>query len=189
MVSFVSPGAGWSEQDLDVQVLDGPPPSGFDCGRQEQNQFLYERAWRDQQLMASVTRLFFVKGILAAYVTTLADSIELGTRENDRELRYPSIAALKIAQLAVDRSFAGSGLGRLLVSYVIQYARRVGPDVGFRYVTLDARPELEGWYAAQGFVRNKLVQKRRLEHARAKGHDEDEVAISMRFDLLEARRT
>lgn len=189
MDSFVSPGAGWNEQDLDVRVLDGPPPNGFDCGRQEQNEFLYERAWRDQRLMASVTRLFFVKGILAAYVTTLADSIELGTREKDKELRYRSIAALKIAQLAVDTSFGGSGLGRLLVSYVIQYARRVGPDMGFRYVTLDARPELEGWYATQGFVRNELVQKRKLEHARATGRDEEEVTISMRFDLLETSRT
>jgi GNAT superfamily N-acetyltransferase len=180
------PAAGWDEDDLDVHLLDGPPPQGFDCGRDEQNQFLYARAWPDQHRRLSVTRLFFVKGIFAAFVTTLADAIELGTREKDEGVRYPTLAAIKIAQLAVDRRFAGGGLGRALVAYVIEYVRQASAGIGCRYVTVDARPELEAWYAAQGFVRNKLVTRRKLEHARAIGRDETDVPISMRYDLLES---
>jgi GNAT superfamily N-acetyltransferase len=180
------PAAGWDEHDLDVHLLDGPPPHGFDCGRDEQNEFLYARAWSDQQRRLSVTRLFLVKGIVAAYVTTLADAIELGTREKDEGVRYPTLAAIKIAQLAVDRRFAGVGLGRLLVAYVIEYVRQASLGIGCRYVTVDARPELEAWYAAQGFVRNKVVNKRKLEHALAAGRDERGIPISMRYDLLEA---
>ena len=184
MRSFVRPEAGWSEEDLDVELLDGPPPLGFDCGRAEQNEFLYDRAWRDSAGAFSATRLFFVKGILAAYVTTGADAIDLGSREKDPGVRYSTISALKIFQLAVDRRFAGCGLGRFLVGYVIAYAQEMRRQVAWRYVTLDAQPELEYWYTAQGFVRNKLLQKRRVEHAVASGRNPGELTVSMRYDLL-----
>lgn len=102
MRSEIHPDAGWNEEDLAIIVLDGDPPRGFDCGRIEQNRYLYERAWPDQQLSIALTRLVFVKGILAAFVTTLADGIELGTREKDAGVRYRSLPAVKIAQIAVD---------------------------------------------------------------------------------------
>ncbi|HEX6748112.1 MAG TPA: GNAT family N-acetyltransferase [Longimicrobium sp.] len=181
MHSFYDPAAGWSEGDIDVVPLDGEPPGGFDCGRAEQNEYLYERAWRDHCRRLSATRLFFVKGILAGYLTTTADLVELGTREKDPGIRYRSLPAIKIAQLGVDRRFAGCGLGQSLVAYALTFARRECARIGARYVTVDAKPDLEGWYARQGFVRNRVVQKRREEaHPDASG-----VPISMRFDLLQ----
>ena len=186
METFIKPEAGWDERDIDIRLLDGEPPAGFDCGRDEQNEFLYERAYQDHERLISVTRLFFVKGILAAYVTTMTASVELGTREKDRGVRYPSLAALKIAQLAVDKRFSGCGLGTFLLGFVIAYARRrVSWTVGCRYVTLDAQPDLEGWYASHGFVRNRVMQKRKIEHARATGRDESTLTVSMRFDLIQ----
>lgn len=184
MESSINRGVGWDGDDIRVRLLDGPPPLVFDCGRAEQNDFLLERAWFDQQRWLSVTRLFFVKGIVAAYLTTTADAIELGTREKDPGVRYPSLGAIKLAQLGVDRRFSGSGLGRFLVGYVIEYARLIGGLIGCRYVTLDAQPDLVGWYTSQGFVRNHLVQNRKVERARAAGRDEALVPVSMRFDLL-----
>lgn len=61
--------------ELAVRILDGPPDGGFDCGRAEQTDFLYERAWDDQQAWLSVTYLFYFRGILAAYSTVCTDSI------------------------------------------------------------------------------------------------------------------
>ena len=185
MGRFVDPFAGWDREDLEVLLLDGEPPVGFDCGREEQNVFLYERAWKDQRRRLSATRLFFIKGMFAAYATTLADAVDLGTREKDSDVPFTAVPALKIAQLAVEKRFAGCGLGRLLVGYVFDYAGRIGREVGCRYVTVDARPELESWYASLGFVRNKLMQKRKLERAKEAGRDASAVTVSMRFDLLE----
>lgn len=182
MRSTIHPDAGWDEHDLSIVALDGDPPRGFDCGRAEQNQYLYERAWVDQQLSISLTRMFFVKGILAAFVTTLADAVELGTREKDSGIPYRYLPAIKIAQLGVDQRFAGCGLGGLLVDYVISHARRTRSELGVRYVTLDSKPDLEAWYATRGFVRNLVVQKRRSE---ARPNDE-RLPVSMRFDLLRA---
>jgi ribosomal protein S18 acetylase RimI-like enzyme len=181
MPSHISPDAGWTERDIEVYPLDSQPPPGFDCGRAEQNDFLYARAWRDHSLRLSVTRLFFVKGILAGFLTTTADLVELGTREKDPGVRYKALPAIKIAQLGVDRYFAGQGLGRAMVRFALEHAQVAGEEFGVRYVTVDAKPDVEAWYARQGFVRNRTVQKRR-EEARP---GDDSLPVSMRFDLLE----
>ena len=73
--------AAWSDVDLSVHALEGQPPLGFDCGRESQNRFLYQRAWRDSKAGVSATHLLFVKGIFAVYVTLLMDKIGLGPEE------------------------------------------------------------------------------------------------------------
>ena len=162
--------------DLVIRKLDGSPPSGFDCGREMQNSFLYERAWEDQRESLSVTYLYFVKGMFAAYATVCMDSLELGTREKIFKVRYKYVSALKIAQLGVHRSFQGQGLGKLVVADMIAFAQEQAGKVGCRYVSLDAQPDIEGWYKAQGFKRNKLMQ--RSPHS-----------VSMRYDIGEATST
>lgn len=63
---------------------------------------------------------------------------------------------------------------------MISYARQAQAQLGIRYVTLDAKRDLESWYAARGFVRNKVVQKRREEDR----PNDPRLPVSMRFDLL-----
>jgi ribosomal protein S18 acetylase RimI-like enzyme len=162
-----------SLDDLVIRKLDGPPPLGFDCGRDMQNQFLYERAWEDQRERLSVTYLYFVKGMFAAYATICMDSLELGTREKVFKIRYKYVSALKVAQLGVHRAFQGMGLGRLVVADMIAFAQEQAENVGCRYLSLDAQPDLVGWYEAQGFKRNKLME--RASHS-----------VSMRFDIGDA---
>src|SRR3982751_5853020 len=101
--------------ELAVRILDGPPDGGFDCGRAEQTDFLYERAWDDQQAWLSVTYLFYFRGILAAYSTVCTDSIPLARSERDPSIRYREVGAIKLAQLGVHRAFQGTGLGREVV--------------------------------------------------------------------------
>ena len=161
---------GVNTDDIVVRKLDGPPPPGFDCGREMQNAFLYERAWSDQDERLSVTYAYFVAGIFAAYATVCMDSLELGTREKRFKVRYRFVGAVKIAQLGVDRRFQGMGLGKLVVADMIAFAQDQAARIGCRYVSLDAQVDLAMWYEAQGFKRNKLMQ--RSPHS-----------VSMRFDL------
>lgn len=181
------PDVGWDDEDLNIILLDGEPPAGFDCGREAQNAYLYECAWRDFQQDLSKTHLFFIKGIFAGYVTLTMDALPLSSSEKDKGVRYPKLGALKLAQMGVDRRFQGQGFGRFLVGYAIQYARDAGIGVGCRYVTLDAQPDLVEWYQRQGFVRNKLDQKERIARAIQGGRDPAALTISMRYDLRERR--
>lgn len=186
MDPIFSPGAPWAAGDLDARTLDAPPPADFDCGAEEQNRFLHEWAWRDQRKGISVTHLIFVKGIAGAYVTLMADRIRLGPRERPKGVGYQLVPALKIAQLAVARRFAGYGLGRFAVGYAVECARVFCQEVGCRYVTLDAQPHLIAWYEAQGFRRNIEEQEHRRQLASERGRPAAEIPVSMRFDLREA---
>ena len=168
--------------DLTVHVLDGPPEWGFDCGRADQTEFLYERAWEDQQALLSVTYLYYLSGILAAYATVCMDALPLSRRERG-EVRYQEVGALKLAQLGVHRSFQGRGLGRFLVADIIGRAHTVATRVGCRYVTLDSQPDMVSWYEELGFKRNQLHQDQRVQNAVVHGRDPEKIAVSMRFDL------
>lgn len=177
------PGTPWSLDDMEMRLLDGRSPEGFDCGREEQNRFLYERARRDAKRGVTVTHLLHIKGTLAAYVSLLTDRLVLGPTEKPRGISYRSVGAIKIAQLGVDRRFSGHGLGRYMVAYVVEYARSLRALVGCRYVTLDAEPELISWYERLGFVRNLEEQAARRQLAAEMGRDVDRLPVSMRFDL------
>lgn len=168
---------------LDIERLEGPPPPTFDCGRIEQNRHLHDQAWQNQQKRLSTTSLILADGIPAAFVTVCMDALPLSRRERGASIPHRSVSALKLAQLGVDRRFQGEGLGRWAVSAVIQFAYEVSELVGCRYVTLDAQPDLEPWYAAQGFVRNELHQEQRETDAVLHDRDPKRIPVSMRFDL------
>jgi GNAT superfamily N-acetyltransferase len=177
----------WDDDDLNVMILREEPPTGFDCGRPEQNAYLYESARRDTENLASVTHLFFIKGIFAGYITLTSDGLRLASSEKDKGLRYTELPAMKLGQLGVDLRFQGRGFGAFLIGYAVDVARQLSASlgVGCRYVTVDAQPDLVTWYERLGFDRNKLVQKERIAKAQQAGRNTDSLAVSMRFDLRE----
>jgi GNAT superfamily N-acetyltransferase len=180
-----SPEAPWTLEDLDARPLEEPPPADFDCGADEQNRFLQERAWRDHQKGISSTHMMYVNGIPAAYVTLMADRIKLSPKEKLKGISYELVPAVKIAQLAVARRFTGHGLGKFMIGYAVANARavRAVPGVGCRYLTLDAQPHLVGWYERMGFKRNIEEQKIRQQLAIERNRALEDLAVSMRFDL------
>lgn len=165
--------------------LDQPLLPRFDCGREMQNRFLREHAWDDQQEAISVTYLYFTAGIAYAYATVAMDAVSLGTRERPATIPYKNVGSLKLLQFAVDRRFHGRGLGRQVLRDVVALGREASSEVGCRYLTVDAQPDLVGWYQEQGFVVNRVAQKHRVEAAIAGGRDVEGLAVSMRFDLLD----
>jgi GNAT superfamily N-acetyltransferase len=169
--------------DLSMRRLDGDPSPGFDCGRESQTRFLYDYAWHDQRQRVSTTYLYHVLELLAAYATVCMDAISLGRRERPSAIRYQEIGALKLAQLGVDRMFQGRGYGALAVADTIALAVELSQRAGCRYVTVDAKPDLIGWYQSLGFEINQLKQKQRI--AAVGDRNPDEIPVSMRFDLRE----
>lgn len=172
-----------SPEDLLVIPLDGPPDLGFDCGRREQNSYLYDWARADQDAKLAVTYLYYPQGILGAYATVCMDAVPLARSERDPDERFQEVSALKLAQLGVAMPFQGMGLGRKVVADVVVLARDVAERVGCRYMTLDAQTDVVPWYERLSFKRNRLRQNRRVEDALAHGRDPDSIAVSMRYNL------
>ena len=169
--------------NLVVRKLDGPPKPGFDCGHHEQNIFLYEHAWADQQELVSTTYLYYVNGMLAGFATVSMDGLPLAFRERGIRLRYETLGATKLMQLGVDVRYQGRGLGETIVADVISLAQKGATMIGCRFVAVDARPGLDGWYERLAFRRNKLMQQRMIRLALEKNRDPDRLGTSMRFDL------
>lgn len=174
--------SGGSSDGLHDRKLDSHPPQGFECGRADQNSFLYETAWEDQNASLSTTYLFYLDGMVAAYATVLMDSILLGRKERVG-IRYRNVSSLKLGQLGVDLHFPGHGIGQQTVAYTLDLARDVSERVACRYVTLDAQPDLVTWYERLGFQMNQARQAERVADAVRHRRDPDGIAISMRFDL------
>jgi GNAT superfamily N-acetyltransferase len=175
-----------SRDAIVTRKLDGPPETGFDCGQQEQNSFLYEHAWADQLELVSTTYQYYVRGIFAGFSTVSMDGLPLSFRERGVRIRYETLGATKLAQLGVDVRFQGQGLGGLIVADVIALAQATSTRIGCRYVAVDARPGLDRWYESLSFKRNKLMQQRMIRFALEKNRDPGRLATSMRFNLLGA---
>ncbi|HEU0054200.1 MAG TPA: GNAT family N-acetyltransferase, partial [Longimicrobium sp.] len=148
--------------------LPGPPPEGFDCGRDEQTRFFYEHAWRDQLGFLSTTYVFFAGRALAAYATVFMDGLPLKRSERG-EIRFSNVSALKLGQLGVSLDFQGQGIGTEVLGFLVFLAHDVGQRVACRYLTLDAQPDLVTWYAERGFMHNEARQEERVAMARRHG--------------------
>jgi GNAT superfamily N-acetyltransferase len=172
---------GWSLEDLDFKRLEYNSPIDFDCERLEQNEFLNKYAADDQRISVSVTHILYFKEAPVGFITLIMDEIPLAKDERPQGSRFSRIPALKAAQLGIDKRFKRRGLGKILVAFAIRKAQQLSQEVGCRFVTLDAKPDLKGWYEQQGFIENKLDQKERQD--RRSNHRE--LAISMRFDIKE----
>lgn len=61
--------------EFEIERLAGPPPHSFDCGHDEQNLFLRERAWPDQQALLSTTYLLSDGNELAGFATVCMSGI------------------------------------------------------------------------------------------------------------------
>ena len=172
-----------SADDIVVRKLDRPPPAGFDCGHPEQNAYLYDHAWNDQQENIAITYCYYIDGTLAAYATVLMDGVSLAFRERGSRIRYETVGATKLAQMGVDRRFQGRRLGGRILADVAGMAGELSNRLGCRYVTVDARPGLEPWYERYSFRRNKLMQQRRIRFAVEKNRDPGGLGTSMRYDI------
>lgn len=174
-----------SPDELVSRRLEDPLLPAFDCRREAQNRFLHEAAWQDQQEWLSTTYLYYAQGMLAAYATISASALTLGSRERPRSIRYSATGAIKRLRFGVDRRFQGLGVGTEVLADVIAFARECAPRIGCRYLALDAQPDLVPWYRARGFLIDKAEQRQRIAAALGK-RPIDQLAVSMRFDLLDA---
>lgn len=113
----------------------------YDCGDDALNNYLKRHAWANQE-KSSI-------GVSYVAVDEGAPRTVLG---------YFTLAMAGVprdaflARLAVDRRFAGRGLGHALISEALRISLRVADEVGCRSIITDAYRDRVVWYARYGFV-------------------------------------
>jgi GNAT superfamily N-acetyltransferase len=132
--------------------------AGFDCGDEALDNYLKRHAWANQQKSSiGVTYVAIDNAApqsVIGYFTLATASVPRASfpRKYVRGLPPYDLPLILLARLAVDRRFAGKGLGHALISEAFKIALRVADDVGCRGIVTDAYRERVDWYARYGFI-------------------------------------
>jgi GNAT superfamily N-acetyltransferase len=133
--------------------------TGFDCGDEPLNNYLRRHAWTNQQGMSiGVTYVavddFAPRSVLGYFTLAMSSTPRDRFPKNlVRGLPPYDLPLVLLARLAIDRRFAGRGLGSQLLAQALQISLRVAEEVGCRYVATDAYRDKAPWYERFGFVR------------------------------------
>ncbi len=137
--------------------------SSFSCVEQDLTDFLIEDARKNQDARLSVTRIVSYEGKIVGFFTLTNDCIirkGIGDDDGEDGYPYPHYPALKIARLATHEEFEGRGIGRAMLLRTMAIAMRLSQYVGCRMITVDSKPNSEGFYLKYGFQRALLKKKR-----------------------------
>ena len=130
---------------------------GFDCGRQELNDWLRQAA--RQHLDKGLSKTFVATHeeepdrICGYYALTLAELENRHLPEAWRKKLPRRIPGVRLGRLAVDSRFQGKHLGELLLVDALTRARRIYTEAGGIGLFVDAIDEqAAGYYQRFGFV-------------------------------------
>ncbi len=115
---------------------------GFRCGEPALDRYFQTQATQDirRRLANCFVAVEQTTGIIAAFYTLSAASIplvDLPSEETKRLPRYPSLPAVRIGRLAVDKRFQGRGLGAALLIDAV--ARTLRADAAAFTLLVDAK--------------------------------------------------
>jgi GNAT superfamily N-acetyltransferase len=132
--------------------------SQFDCGDEPLNNYLRRHAWINQQKSSIGVTYAAVDEVapqaVLGYFTLATSSIprDLLPKKLTRGLPPYDLPLILLARLAVDKRFAGRGLGRSLLCEAFRISLQVAEEVGCRAIVTDAYRNKVAWYAKYGFV-------------------------------------
>ena len=130
----------------------------FDCGDDALNNYLKRHAWANQEKSSiGVSYVAVDEGAprtVLGYFTLAMASVpgDAFPKKYVRGLPPYDLPLILLARLAVDRRFAGRGLGHALISEALRISLRVADEVGCRCIITDAYRDRVNWYARYGFV-------------------------------------
>jgi GNAT superfamily N-acetyltransferase len=130
----------------------------FDCSDDALNNYLKRHAWTNQQKSSIGVSYAALDEdaprTVLGYFTLAMSSVprDAFPKKYVRGLPPYDLPLILLARLAVDRRFAGRGLGHALISEALRICLRVAEEVGCRSIITDAYRDRVSWYARYGFV-------------------------------------
>ena len=130
---------------------------GFDCGRQELNDWLRQVARQHQDKGLSKTfvaiREEAPERICGYYALTLAELENRHLPQVWRKNLPRRIPGVRLGRLAVDKQYQGKGLGEILLVDALTRARRIHIEAGGIGLFVDALDhKAAGFYTRFGFL-------------------------------------
>jgi GNAT superfamily N-acetyltransferase len=97
---------------------------------------------------------------VCGFVTVAAGSLEIDDLPAPARRKLPAypLPVLRVARLAVDLAFQGSGIGRELLRFALGLALQMRTDYGCVGVVVDAKPAAVPFYRRFGFVPLEAIE-------------------------------
>jgi ribosomal protein S18 acetylase RimI-like enzyme len=129
--------------------------AAFDCGSEPLNRYLREQATQDSRRRVAACFVALAEGPrIAGYYTLASASLllaDLPAAIGKKLPRYPSVPAVRMGRLAVDRQFKGQGLGGALLADGLERAAR--SEIAAFALMVDAKDEpAAAFYRQHGFI-------------------------------------
>ena len=130
----------------------------FQCGDEALNSYLKRHAWANQEKSSIGVSYAALDEdaprTVLGYFTLAMASVRRDAfpKKYVRGLPPYDLPLILLARLAVDRRFAGRGLGHALISEALRISLRVADEVGCRCIITDAYRDRVSWYARYGFA-------------------------------------
>ena len=113
-----------------IELLDRHDRTGFDCGVDPLNDYLRTRVGQDvrRRVTLCYVAIESASGRLAGYYTLAACGVSIrDPPEITKRLpRYPTVPAVRVGRLAIDRAFQGQGLGGVVLFDALERTCRSG---------------------------------------------------------------
>lgn len=144
-----------SRREIRIRRLQsGDDRAAFRSGNIDLDRFFQRYAGQNQfRHHIGTTYVAIRANRVAGFVTISAGQIMAAHISKTVKKRFPAypIPVLRIARLAVDETFQGHGIGRLLLRAMLELAIEMRDQLGCSGVVVDAKPETVTFYTALGF--------------------------------------
>ncbi|MSV27782.1 MAG: N-acetyltransferase [Bryobacterales bacterium] len=130
----------------------------FDCGDEALDNYLKRHAWTNQEKISIGVSYVALDAnaprTVLGYFTLAMASVPRDAFPKKYVRGFPpyDLPLILLARLAVDRRFAGRGLGHALISEAFRISLHAAGEIGCRCIVTDAYRDRVGWYARYGFV-------------------------------------
>jgi len=148
------------------QLKENYPIKPFDCEDDDLNDFLFNKALLYQKELLATTFIVENEERTLGYYSVLNDSLQLKEEDFPSKSKYKkflsyliphpkrhlkSVPAVKIGRLAIDKTYKGMGLGRILVDNIVDDCIELNKTIACRLITVDAYKAALPFYQKSGF--------------------------------------
>ena len=169
--------------------------SDFDCDDEDPNNFLKEDALPQQNENLNVTKLVMCKGKIIGYTSLLTDALIL-KNINDESLKLKikgklgvksknkNAPAVKIGRLAIDKRYAGKGLGSHILDNILANLKKISKNhIGFRFIIVEGYAKALNFYIVKNGFENLEKDKEKVENINFISKRDPTKRFFLYFDL------
>ena len=138
----------------------------FDCEDDDLNDFLFNKALLYQKELLATTFVVESEERTLGYYSVLNDSLQLKEEDFPSKSKYKkflshliphpkrhlkSVPAVKIGRLAIDKTYKGKGLGKMIMQNLMDECIELNKKIACRLITVDAYKGALTFYQQLGF--------------------------------------